>query len=68
MLGRCPSNGKRQFSSIHHARKGMQGLKESLRVYFCKECHFYHLTNRERGRSEFYSGEHHGRRGWRQIS
>jgi NMD protein affecting ribosome stability and mRNA decay len=38
---------KRGFPSKQSARKSIQEMKDSVRVYFCEDCHLYHTT-RER--------------------
>lgn len=44
MGGTCRATGKRCFTSKKRARKGMRRLPDSLRIYRCPECDFYHLT------------------------
>jgi hypothetical protein len=40
--------GKRTYPSEHQAKRAHQRASWRLRVYYCDDCHGYHVTNQEK--------------------
>lgn len=35
---------KTPYRSAHHAREAVRKMGNSIRVYYCKQCHAHHVT------------------------
>lgn len=49
----CEVTGKRCFTSLRSARRGMRRLSMRLRVYQCEHCRKWHMTSRTDGDVKF---------------
>lgn len=48
----CPTSGKRGYNSPHAARLGTKATRNRIRVYFCLDCHRFHVTNGDRSQHD----------------
>lgn len=35
---------KRAFTNVHEARRANKGMGNSIRPYYCDDCHLFHVT------------------------